>query len=90
MEAGFDLYRLSDEHEAIRDAVRAVCTDKVVPHAADVDETARFPQEAYDALRASDFHAPHVPEEYGGAGADALATCIVVEEVARACAASSL
>jgi alkylation response protein AidB-like acyl-CoA dehydrogenase len=90
MDPGFDLYRLSDEHEAIRAAVRAVCADKVAPHAAEVDETAQFPEASYDALRAADFHAPHIPEEYGGAGADALATCIVVEEIARACAASSL
>jgi alkylation response protein AidB-like acyl-CoA dehydrogenase len=41
-------------------------------------------------LRAGDFHAPHIPEEYGGVGADALATCIVIEEVARVCASSSL
>ena len=90
MDPGFDLYRLSDEHEAIRAAVRAVCADKVAPHAAEVDETAQFPQASYDALRAADFHAPHIPEEYGGAGADALANCIVIEEIARACAASSL
>ena len=90
MDTGFELYRLGDEHEAIRDAVRALCSDKVAPHAAEVDETAQFPQASYDALRAADFHAPHIPPEYGGAGADALATCIVVEEVARACAASSL
>ena len=32
----------------------------------------------------------HIPEEYGGAGADAIATVIVIEEVARACASSSL
>ena len=47
--------------------------------AADVDENARYPQEAADALLAADFHAPHVPEEYGGAGADALMTVIVME-----------
>jgi alkylation response protein AidB-like acyl-CoA dehydrogenase len=41
-------------------------------------------------LRQADFHAPHVPEEYGGAGADALATVLVIEEVARVCMASSL
>ena len=41
-------------------------------------------------MRAGDFHAPHIPEEYGGVGADALATCIVIEEVARVCASSSL
>ncbi len=90
MDADFDLYRLPEEHEAIRDAVRAVCTDKVAPHAAEVDETGTFPQASYDALRAAEFHAPHIPEEYGGAGADALATCIVIEEVARACASTSL
>ncbi|HEY6311712.1 MAG TPA: acyl-CoA dehydrogenase family protein, partial [Streptosporangiaceae bacterium] len=34
--------------------------------------------------------AVHIPEAYGGAGADAIATAIVIEEVARACASSSL
>jgi alkylation response protein AidB-like acyl-CoA dehydrogenase len=84
------MFALSEEHRAVRAAVRAVCEDKVAPYAAMVDERAEFPQQAYDALAASDFHAPHVPEAYGGAGADALATCIVIEEVARACASSSL
>jgi len=86
----FDLFRISDDHEALREAVRAVVEDKVVPYAASVDEHSRFPQEAYDALRAGDFHAPHIPEQYEGVGADALATCLVIEEVARGCASSSL
>lgn len=86
----FDLYRLTDEHVAVRETVREVCAAKVAPGAAAADEDSEFPQAAYDALRASDFHAPHIPNEYGGAGADALATAIVIEEVARACAASSL
>jgi alkylation response protein AidB-like acyl-CoA dehydrogenase len=90
MDREFDVYQLSEEHQAIREAVRAVCDGKVAPNAAEVDEKAVFPQVAYDALRASDFHAPHIPVEYGGAGADALATAIVIEEVARACASSSL
>jgi alkylation response protein AidB-like acyl-CoA dehydrogenase len=86
----FDVYQLPEEHQAIRDAVRAVCDGKVAPNAAAADERSEFPQASYDALRASDFHAPHIPAEYGGAGADALATAIVIEEVARACASSSL
>jgi len=86
----YPMYALSEEHQAIREAVRAVCDAKVAPYATDVDENARYPQEAADALQAADFHAPHVPEEYGGAGADALATVIVIEEVARACVSSSL
>jgi alkylation response protein AidB-like acyl-CoA dehydrogenase len=87
---GFDLFRISEDHETLREAVRAVAEDKIAPHAAEVDETSSFPKAAYDALRAADFHAPHVPEEYDGVGADALATCIVIEEVARVCASSSL
>ena len=84
------LFALREEHQAIREAVRAVCDAKVAPYAAEVDEQARYPREAAEALRAADFHAPHVPEEYGGAGADALATALVIEEIARACMSSSL
>ena len=86
----FPLFQVNEDHEAIREAVRDVARDKIAPFAAAVDEEARYPQEAHDALVASDFFAPHIPEEYGGVGADALATCIVIEEVARACASSSL
>jgi len=88
--SSFDLYQLSEEHEAVREAVRAIAEDKIAPYAAEVDEQSRYPQEAHDALVASDFFAPHVPEEYDGVGADALATCIVIEELARVCASSSL
>jgi len=86
----FDLFKISEDHEALREAVRAVAEDKIAPYAAAVDEEARYPQEAHDALVASDFFAPHIPEEYGGVGADALATCIVIEEVARVDASASL
>uniref|UniRef100_UPI0035B62D1E acyl-CoA dehydrogenase family protein n=1 Tax=Micromonospora sp. AKA109 TaxID=2733865 RepID=UPI0035B62D1E len=86
----FEAYRLPEEHEAVREAVREVCAAKVAPYAAEADETGQFPGPGYEALRAADFHAPHIPVEYGGAGADALATAIVIEEVARACASSAL
>ncbi len=86
----FDLFKTSDDHEELRHAIREIAEEQIGPYAAEVDKTASFPQHAYDALRRADFHAPHVPEEYGGVGADALATCIVIEEVARCCASSSL
>jgi acyl-CoA dehydrogenase len=86
----FDLFRTSDDHEELRAAVRAVAQDKIAPGAAEADELSAFPKASYDALVASDFHAPHIGEAYGGVGADALATCIVIEEVARVCVASSL
>src|SRR5918997_1472919 len=86
----FDVYQLPEDHETIRAAVREVCDARVAPNAAEADESGEFPKASYEALRSSDFHAPHIPAEYGGAGADALATAIVIEEVARACASSSL
>jgi len=85
-----DIYTTTEEHEAFRAAVREICDEKVAPNAAAADEAAEFPQASFDALRKADFHAPHIPEQYGGVGADALATVIVIEEVARACASTSL
>jgi alkylation response protein AidB-like acyl-CoA dehydrogenase len=90
VDTGFDLYRLPDEHIALRAAVRDLADKEIAPFAADVDEHERYPHEAWDALSKAGFTAVHIPAEYGGQGADALATCIVIEEVARVCASSSL
>jgi alkylation response protein AidB-like acyl-CoA dehydrogenase len=83
-------YRLPEEHVLLRETVRQLAADKIAPRAAEVDATGEFPWDVYDALRKADLHAVHIPEEYGGAGADSLATALVIEEVARACASSSL
>jgi len=85
-----DLFTLTDDHRAVREAIREIAVAEILPHAADCDERERFPIEAQKALTASGFNAVHVPEQYGGAGADAVATVIVIEEVARVCASSSL
>jgi alkylation response protein AidB-like acyl-CoA dehydrogenase len=90
MDPDFDAYRLSDEHEALREAVRTLAEKEIAPHAADVDEQGRYPVEAQQALEKVGFGAVIIPEEYGGQGADELAGCIVIEEVARVCATSSL
>ena len=86
----FDLYQPAEEHEALRSAIRALAEKEIAPHAADVDENERFPEEALAALNQSGFNAVHVPERFDGQGADSVATCIVIEEVARVCGSSSL
>ena len=90
MSLDFPAFALTPEHEALRESVRALADEKIAPNAAKVDQYAEFPQEAHDALVKADLHAIHIPEGYGGAGGDAIATAIVIEEVARACASSSL
>ena len=81
---------IDEEYEALRESVRALATKKIAPFAKAVDEEARFPQEAFDALQSADLAAAHVDSKYGGQGADALATVIIIEEVARVCGSSSL
>ena len=90
MSLDFPAFALSPEHDALRESVRALAEEKIAPHAAQVDQASEFPQEAHDALVKADLHAVHIPEGYGGAGADAIAAVIVIEEVARVCASSSL
>lgn len=86
----FDLFALREEHIALRAVVRDLCERDIAPHAADVDERARFPDEALIALNAAGLSAVHIPDAYGGQGADAVAGCIVIEEVARVCASASM
>lgn len=90
MDTPFGIYQLAEEHGYVRDAVREIADKAIAPNAAAVDDDARFPAEAREALTAGGFHAVHVPTEYEGEGADAIVGAIVVEEVARACASSSL
>ncbi|MQA63171.1 MAG: acyl-CoA dehydrogenase, partial [Actinophytocola sp.] len=84
------LYQLAEEHHELRTAVRALAEKEIAPYASDVDENERYPVEALDALNKAGFNAVHIPESYGGQGADAIATDIVIEEIARVCASSSL
>jgi alkylation response protein AidB-like acyl-CoA dehydrogenase len=85
-----DLYALPSEYNDLRESVRALAENEIAPHAAAVDEDHRYPQEAADALLKAGLSAAHVPTEFGGEGADALAIVIIIEEVARVCGSASL
>ena len=85
-----NLFDLPSEYKELRASVRALSEKEIAPHAQAVDEDHRFPQEAKVALIKSGLYAAHVQTEFGGDGADALATVLIIEEVARACGSSSL
>jgi alkylation response protein AidB-like acyl-CoA dehydrogenase len=90
VDSSFPVYQLTDEHEMLRSTVRDLAEDVIAPRAAEIDESAEYPWDVHKALKDADLLAIHVPEEYGGADADKIAHCILVEEVARVCASSSL
>ncbi len=77
-------FQLSGEHEAIRKAVREFAEDEIEPVAREHDETGEYPEELRREAAEYDFVAPNIPEEYGGAGMDALASTLVTEELWRA------
>ena len=85
-----DIFTLPSEYNDLRDSVRSLSENEIAPHAHEVDEDHCYPQQAHNALVKAGLFAAHVPTEFGGDGADALATCIIIEEVARVCGSSSL
>ena len=83
-------YRLSAEQVLLRDTIRELAEERIAPRAAEVDRTAEFPEDIRQLLADHEILALPFPEAYGGVGADLLTQCLAVEQIARACATSSL
>ena len=77
-------FQLTDEHRAIRRSVRDFGEEEIRPVAREHDEEKRYPHDLVNAAADLDLVAPSIPEEYGGAGMDTLASIIVTEELWRA------
>jgi alkylation response protein AidB-like acyl-CoA dehydrogenase len=85
-----DGFELTEEHLAFREVIREICVDKVAPRAAEIDVKGQFPWDVARTLADNGLLGLHIPTEYGGSGADTLTFCILVEEIARVCASSSV
>jgi len=80
---------LTEEHRLLRDALRAFAADKLAPHAAAWDRDAAFPAQALKELAALGCFGIMVPETWGGAGMDARALAVAIEEIAAGDGATS-
>ena len=81
---------LTDEQREFRAVIRQFCDDKIAPRAAEVDRSGEYPWDNFEAIRSMDLPALGIPEAYGGAGADHVTQAIMVEELSRVCASTSL
>ena len=81
---------LTDEQREIRELVRGLARERIAPRAADIDKSAEFPWDVVELFREHDLFGVLVDEEYGGLGASALMTLVVIEEVSKVCATSGL
>jgi alkylation response protein AidB-like acyl-CoA dehydrogenase len=88
--AGPTSYRLTDDQERLRDAVRVLADERIAPRAAEIDRTAEFPWDVKELLAAQDVLGLPFPVEYGGVGGDLLTVCLAVEAISRVCATSGL
>jgi alkylation response protein AidB-like acyl-CoA dehydrogenase len=81
---------LEPHHEAFRSSVRELAEAVVAPIAEEVDRAHRFPEESVRAAAEAGLMGVLIPREYGGAGLDALAFTLCIDELARACASTAV
>ena len=83
-------FRLNEDQQAMRDAVRDFCDNEIAPKAATRDEEGRFEEGLVDKLSSMGLFGTYIPEQYGGAGQDCVTYAMTVEELSRACAATGI
>ena len=83
-------YLPTADHDELRAVVRELAEERIAPRAAQIDETAEFPEDLRELLAQQDLLGTCFGEEHGGTALDTIAQCILVEEIARADATTSL
>ncbi len=79
-------FQLTDEHRMVQAMAREFAAKDILPKAAELDHTGRYPKELIQQAATLGLMGVSVPEEYGGAGIDAIGNVIIQEELARASA----
>jgi len=83
-------FKLTDDQIMLKETVRRIAAENFAPKAAEIDEKEIFSEENVKILAENGLLGIQIPEEYGGAGAGMLAMILAIEEVAKACAATSV
>ncbi len=83
-------HRLTEEQVLLRDTLRELADARIAPRAAEIDRSGEFPEDIRRLLAEYDVLALPFPVEHGGLGGDLLTICVAIEQIARACATSSL
>ena len=81
---------LSDEQRLLKETVRRFAEEVVAPRAAEIDESGIFPRDFFDQAAELGLAGVAIDEAYGGSGMDTVSYCVVIEEIARVCATSSV
>jgi len=83
-------FGLDDETRALRASVREFAAQEILPLAAKIDQEHYFPRELVTKMAKLGFMGATVPVELGGAGLSQVAYCLLIEEIAAACASTAI
>ena len=83
-------FDLSPEQQLIQNTARDLAAREILPHAAAIDRSHKFPRDIFSRLGELGLLGVMLPEKWGGAGMDALSYAVALEEVARACASTAV
>src|SRR5205809_213119 len=83
-------FEFTAEQVAIRDTIRELVQDRVAPRAAEIDQTAEYPKDIEKLFAENGILGIPFPEQYGGISGSSVTICMGIEEIAKACASSSL
>jgi alkylation response protein AidB-like acyl-CoA dehydrogenase len=81
---------LTDEQRQFREVMRQFAESEIAPRAAEIDHKAEYSWENFEACKSMELPALGIPDQYGGAGADSVTFNLMIEELARVCASTSL
>ena len=81
---------IEKEYAELRETAVRFSQSVLAPEAEDIDQKGRIPRSIMDQLSENGFMGIFIPEEYGGSGMNYISYAIMVEELARACASSSV
>jgi alkylation response protein AidB-like acyl-CoA dehydrogenase len=84
------MFQLDEEQRLILQSVREIVQKEVKPRAATLDETGEFPWDVVHIFAKNDILNPLLPRKYGGVEVSAQTFCMIIEEIAKACASSAL
>ncbi|MBI3589865.1 MAG: acyl-CoA dehydrogenase family protein [Candidatus Melainabacteria bacterium] len=90
LEKQIQTFKLTEEQELLRKTVREIAGDNFKEKAREIDKSHRFPRENFDLLAKLEMVGLTLPEAYGGGGMNYVSYAIVIEEIARVCATTSV
>ena len=83
-------YNLTEEQQILKDTVARIAKEQIAPGAEGRDEEARFPWDMVEVLRENALFGADFPEKYGGSEMGLFSLCLIIEEIAKVCASTSI